>query len=179
LNTLSKSTFSLILLAGVLVLPACGSKNSVKSETPGQNIVQPALTPESTIEPYKETTVISSSDDSSAPRPRHSYSKEPNDVKTEVVAAAPAKPVAEAVTPAPAASPVVAKTETKSGSFWLWILAAILALGGGYYFWTKKSPRRKGHPLPPMGGLSPVSGFTAMKDKVQSSKPSFWTKKLF
>ena len=100
-------------------------------------------------------------------------------LKTEAVAAAPAKPVAAAVTPVPVVSPVAAKTENKSGSLWLWILAVILVLGGGYYFWTKKSSRRKGHPLPPMGGLSPVSGFTAMKDKVQSSKPSFWTKKLF
>jgi hypothetical protein len=178
LNTLSKYTFGSILFASVLVLPACGSKNSVKSETPGQNIVQPAQTPGSTIEPYKETTIISDSADSKPVRRVHAYSEKSSDVQNQTAVASSEKPTPVA-TPAAVAAPVNAQPEKKSGSKWLWILIAVAALGGGYYLYAKKSPRRKGHPLPPMGGLSPVSGFTAMKDKVQSSKPSFWTKKLF
>jgi len=73
-------------------------------------------------------------------------------------------------------------TPKKSASHWPLIVAGIALVAAlGFYFWTKKAPPHNDFPLPPMGGLSPVGGFTAMRDKVQqnSKKRSIWTKKIF
>ena len=70
------------------------------------------------------------------------------------------------------------------GSHWLlWILVLLVVGLIGWYFWSKSQEgHHPGQPAPPMGGLSPVSGFTAVKDQIEEengSKPSFWNKKLF
>ena len=71
------------------------------------------------------------------------------------------------------------------GSHFLLIIFLVLVVAGiGWYFWTKNQPMddHPDHPMPPVGGLSPVSGFTAVKDKIEeadSSETSFWSKKLF
>jgi hypothetical protein len=70
----------------------------------------------------------------------------------------------------------------KSGSHWLWWILLILVVGGvGYYFWDK-SRSDSSMPMPPTGGLSPVSGFTAVKDRIEDeaeAHTSIWTRKLF
>ena len=93
------------------------------------------------------------------------------------------------VSPIPTGIPTpinfTATTETtpkKSGSHWPLILAIIALLAAiGFYLWTKKAPPHNDFPLPPMGGLSPVGGFTAMRNKVkqENKKKSLWNKKVF
>jgi hypothetical protein len=75
-------------------------------------------------------------------------------------------------------------TDKKSGSHWVLWAIGILAVGGiGYVVWSKTQSEESIQPMPPVGGLSPVSGFTAVKDRIeenfQPAEPSFWSKKLF
>ena len=120
------------------------------------------------------------------------YTKHPNPVRHHVTRHAVKEPIMAVITPmsATAATPVSIPvslsadnkmTQKKSSSHWPLIVAGIALVAAlGFYFWTKKAPPRNDFPLPPMGGLSPVGGFTAMRNKVQPEikNQSIWTKKI-
>ncbi len=58
-----------------------------------------------------------------------------------------------------------APVQKSGGSHWFLWLLVILVLGGiGWYFWSKNQSDNHTpiQPMPPTGGLSPVSGFTAV-----------------
>lgn len=61
-----------------------------------------------------------------------------------------------------------APASRSSGSSWLWWLLLILACACGYYLWKKRKEKNTAvfpggapapQPAPPLGGLSPVSGY--------------------
>jgi hypothetical protein len=174
---LTRYTFSFILLASAMVLTACGNKAAVKSEKPGQTVLEQA-TPIST----ESSSIQAPSVASETSRPVRPYAKRTSSSKTSATAEAPTAEAKTPEKPAPASVPArtpVTATEKKTGYTLPLILIALVLAGGGYYLWSKKS-HRKNRPLPPHGGLSPVSGFTALKDRVHSDSPkkiSFWSKK--
>jgi hypothetical protein len=69
----------------------------------------------------------------------------------------------------------------KSGSHWfLWLVVLALLGLGAYWYWShRKEDDSPYQPQPPVGGLSPVSGFTARKKMPESKKTSFWKRNLF
>jgi hypothetical protein len=80
------------------------------------------------------------------------------------------------------AAPAPVKKKSGGSRWLLWLLGAVALAGAGWYLWSKKHPPDSSEPMPPVGGLSPVSGFTAVKDNIEEespSEPSFWSKKLF
>ena len=186
MNTLTQRlTFLALLGISLLFLPACGSKDTVKS----QQVAETVLNPEPTAVPTTTSHIAMPTDQTdNGPTSYVEKIKRTKDSKiisttpsvTEVVTAAtpqatppPAPPME---TPAP---PVKAK-----GSGWFWWVLILLAIGGGgWYFWSEsRSDNHPHQPNPPTGGLSPVSGFTALKNKNEGNsktKTSFWFKKLF
>ena len=114
----------------------------------------------------------------------HAYVEKVGAAKNASDSAVPA-----AANPAPAASSnppmdTAANTDKKSGSHWILWAIGLLAVGGiGWVVWSKTQSEESIQPMPPVGGLSPVSGFTAVKDQIEEdsrpSETSFWSKKLF
>lgn len=160
-----------------MVLTACGNKAAVKSEKPAQTVL------EQTTPVSNDTSSIQAPSMGSEAKhaPAHSYAKRSSTTKAPVAEVqTPETKAPEKPAPAPARTPI-ATTQKKSGYALPIILLLLIAVAIGFYFWSKGS-RRKSRPLPPHGGLSPVSGFTAMKDRVQKDAPkrsSFWSKKTF
>ena len=169
------------------LLPACGNKSNVQSEKAPETVLNkenPELTPVSNgnqeIGLPGESTGI------------HTYvekihrtkgSKSGTTITTTPITSTATTPVP---TPATNQTPVVetaAPVKKSGGSHWfIWLLVVVLLGLVGWYFWSKSREGHPGQPMPPTGGLSPVSGFTALKDKIEEeseSKPSFWSKKIF
>lgn len=89
---------------------------------------------------------------------------------TPVAAAAAANnappPADQAAAASPVEStPVEASANGKGGFPWIWILLLILLAVGAWYYWHSKKTARPSllQPHPPLGGLSPVSGFTGRR----------------
>jgi hypothetical protein len=86
---------------------------------------------------------------------------------------------------APPMETTAAPVKKSGGSHWFLWLLVLVALGGiGWYFWQKNQEDAFTHnqPKPPTGGLSPVSGFTAVRSHIEDDEkktPSIWTRKLF
>jgi hypothetical protein len=111
------------------------------------------------------------------PKPREFVEKVT--VKTQPVVAAAPEPTATVVPvvaaseepPAASASPLEAApmeaAQNKGGFPWLWFLLLILVGVGAWYYWKTKKQHRPTllQPHPPLGGLSPVSGFTGRRRK--------------
>jgi LPXTG-motif cell wall-anchored protein len=160
-----------------MVLTACGNKAAVKSEKPAQTVLEQA-TPVST----ETSSIQAPSMGTEVKRVHHSYAKKsPVEGSSSTSTTSPA--IAETKSPekpapAPARTPITA-SDKKSSNLWLILLGLAVVGGAGYYLVSRKSSR-KNRPLPPHGGLSPVSGFTAMKDRVRNDAPksSFWSKKI-
>ena len=171
----------LLLLLGIALvsLPACGSKNTVKSENPPETVLNPENTPTA------EEGVPSN-------RPAGSYVEKIKKASPKTYAALNSQ-TPQAATPSvttqstPNNTPsmeTAVPVQKKGGSSWIWWVLLILALGGaGWYFWSKNQAEAdSSRPKPPTGGLSPVSGFTAVKDRIENDTEetqSIWTKKLF
>jgi hypothetical protein len=193
LNTLAKNLFLLLLLSSAFIFPACGSKE-VKSEKASttvlksstQTVAPPMIVMTATVTAAStQTAVINASS-------THSYTKQVF-AKHHAFPHTAKQPMMAAVTPLVSAVPTFATTavtfanaseptQKKSGSHWPLIVAGIALVAAlGFYFWTKKAPPHNDFPLPPMGGLSPVGGFTAKRNKIQQEpkKESIWAKKLF
>lgn len=173
----------------VTLLPACGNKSNVQSEKAPETVLNeetPVMTPVSNgnqeIGLPGESTGI------------HTYVEKIHRTKNPktgtTITTTPLASTTTATTPVP--TPMVHQTpvmETtapvkKSGGFhwFIWLLVLILVGFLGWYFWNKSREGHPGQPMPPTGGLSPVSGFTALKDKIEDeseSKPSIWFKKIF
>jgi hypothetical protein len=192
LRTSTKNLFLLLLLSSTLILPACGSKE-VKSEQNSTTNLKSAEQTEPTMAVINPTATVASTPITPVHvYSTHSYAKRtvpkhhalPQGVKQPMIAAV--TPLVTPVPTSPTAAVTFAKavepTRKKSGSHWPLIIAIIaLAAALGFYFWTKKTPPHDDFPLPPMGGLSPVGGFTAMRNKVQHKpkRKSIWNKKIF
>lgn len=184
MNTLQRNFALLLLLAcSVLFLPACGGGNVQSNKAP-ETVLNTEPTPDST--PVSSGT---SSDNTSVNTyVEKSYvshikrSKGPNSTTTITTTPTDATPVVTAVV-AQQNTPVAETPKKSGGSHWfLWLLVVLVLLGIGWYFWAKNQEDDFGQPKAPTGGLSPVSGFTAVKDQIEEeakSAPSIWTKKLF
>jgi hypothetical protein len=180
LYTLKRLTLFWILLgSSTLLLPACGSKETVRTQKAPETVLNPeAAAP--------------------APVPVESRSV-PVKAYTQKIHTAPKSPAVHpaAATPPPAttAAPTIpeqtpsmetpAPPPHKGGFPWLLAVLAALVLGGtAWYFVSKKRSEEppSNQPLPPTGGLSPVSGFTGSRGldgDGTDRKPSFWSKKIF
>jgi hypothetical protein len=199
LNTLTKNLLLLLLLSGTFIFPACRNQE-VKSQKTSETVLKSGneitMTPTAGIDsslffPQPTATTTPS------PTPTHSYTQHHSFVKHHVRPHVVKQPIMAAITPlvSPIPTPTAVTTTSsanftadsemprkKSGSHWPLILAGIVLVAAlGFYFWTKKNPPHNDFPLPPMGGLSPIGGFTAMRNKVQpkTKKQSIWTKKTF
>lgn len=174
MNTLRRIPLFLIFFgAAALLLPACGSKSTVKSEKASETV----LNPEST------TTDIGTEDSSSDSYVAKIHSKKNTDSASTVATDGSATTTAPVASGTPAMETAAPVEKGGFPSWLLWVLA-IAALGGvGYYVWAKRqAEEQSSQPMPPVGGLSPVSGFTALKDHIEEetlSKSSIWSKKLF
>ena len=190
MNTLTRSWLFLILMGiAVTFLPACGSKTNVKSEKAPETVLNdetPVMTPVSNGNaeiglPGENTSI-------------HTYVEKIHRTKSPksgtTITTTPLASTTTAMTPVPTPAanqtPVMETTapvKKSGGSHWLiWILVILVLALIGWYFWNKSREGHPGQPMPPTGGLSPVSGFTALKDKIEDeteSKPSIWSKKIF
>jgi hypothetical protein len=192
LSTSTKNLFFLLLLSSALILPACGSKE-VKSEQNSTTALKSSAETAPTMVVMTPTITIASTQTTAANvYANHSYTKKriakhralPQSTKQPMMAA-----ITPSISPVPTAATIAVTfahanepVRKKSGSHWPLIIAIIILVAAlGFYFWTKKTPPHNDFPLPPMGGLSPVGGFTAMKNKIQQEpkKQSIWTKKIF
>lgn len=181
--------FLVLLIAAGFVFPACGSKGTVKSQNTSETVLNAESTPSSNgmsdIGIPGENTPVHTYVEKIRHR-RASKTSPSLTAQTNTTAAAP--------TPAMALQNIPIKTPTmetasplkaNGGSHWfLWVLVVLILGGIGWYFWSKKQSEGShypGQPKPPVGGVSPVSGFMAVKDRIadDSDKPSFWSKKLF
>jgi hypothetical protein len=186
LNTYIRNAMFLILLASaVALLPACASKTNVNSEKPPETVLNPEETPVPSVSHEKQDIG----------NPTSSYTENLHRTKgansTTTVSTTPVSANSLASTPVAATTPLqtpmdtTAPVQRSGGSHWFLWLLVILVLGGiGWYFWSKSQSDSQTpiQPLPPTGGLSPVSGFTAVKEQIEDevdSKPSFWSQKLF
>jgi hypothetical protein len=183
LNTLTQRTLFLVLLGSALLfLPACGSKSTVNTQkapetvlNPESSSIQNAGMPEGNgpAKSYVEKVSHRGSKSASNGMPVSSTSN----VSTPAATAQ--------ITPNNTPSMETSAPVKKSGhASWLWV-PLVLALGGliGWYFWSKnRTDDHPSQPMPPVGGLSPVSGFTAVRDKIEDdseTETSIWSKKLF
>jgi hypothetical protein len=194
LNTLTKNLFLLLLLSTAFILHACGS-SEIKSQKTAQNILKsytPVPTPPMVAMTATATPAVSPTPSVNESSSNHTYTNKSASIKHHTAPHAIHQPIMAAITPLAAFSPTPITTAIsfatttepapkKSGTHWPLIIAGLaLAAALGFYFWTKKAPPHNDFPLPPMGGLSPVGGFTGMKNKVkqETKKQSFWNKKV-
>jgi hypothetical protein len=183
LNTLIQRIFFLVFLGSALLsLPACGSKSTVNSQKPNETVLNPEATP------------VSSGDFGNTPvntyveKVGHKKSSKSSSQTIGMASTISSSTAAATTQNTPNNTPVMetAAPPVKKGghSSWLWWILLVLILAGiGWYFWSKNQPdEHPAQPMPPVGGLSPVSGFTAVKDQIEdesSPEPSFWTRKIF
>ncbi len=192
---MTKNSFLLLLLSATFILHACGS-SEVKSQKTAQSILKSYTavpTPPMVAMTATATVSVSQTPSVNGSSSNHTYSNKTAGPKHHTAPHAINQPIMAVITPLAASSPTPIATAIsfatttepapkKPSSHWPLIIAGIaLAAALGFYFWTKKAPPHNDFPLPPMGGLSPVGGFTGMKSKVkqETKKQSLWNKKVF
>ncbi len=181
-------TFLAFLAFAVVLLPACGGSGNVKSQKAAETVLSPEASP---------TPVATASSDLGIAGEKHEAPintyvekiKRTKNGKETKITLTPGTPAATPETAAAAATPNTAPPvdasvpPAKGGSHWIWWVLLVLALGGiGWFLKNKSQSGDYSQPNPPVGGLSPVSGFTGVKNKIEDetdSEPSIWTKKLF
>ncbi len=168
--------FLILLATAVVFLPACGSKDNVKSEKAPETVLNP-----------EETPVASDNSVTSPVKKAHPTKVAPSSAAaaSAVTVSTPSStPIAPQTTPQVSMDTTTPVQKTSHFHWFLWLLV-ILVLGGiGWYFWSKSQEDHQNptQPMTPTGGLSPVSGFTAVKECIEDeadSKPAFWSKKIF
>ncbi len=161
----------------VAFLPACGSKNNVKSEKAPETVLNPEETPLATVSGEKPK--------SSRVHHAAKIAKSVPGIQTPVIVGTPSSSPMAAQTTPQVSMDTTTPVQTRGHFHWFLWLLVLLAIGAiGWYFWSKNQERinTPTQPMPPSGGLSPVSGFTALKEHIQDEpdlKPSFWSKKIF
>jgi len=167
--------FLILLGAASLLLPACGGGSNVKSQK----------APETVLNSEPSADESSASDEDSSDSYVSSIKSKKGSSSEASAAESTAGEASEIQAPSTAQTPAMeTAAPVKKGSNWLWwaLLALVLA-GAGYLTWKKRrSEEHSAQPMPPVGGLSPVSGFTAVKDRIEedpSEGTSLWSKKLF
>jgi hypothetical protein len=188
LNTLTQRLVLLLFLgSAMLLLPACGSKNEVKTEKAPETVLNPESTP---VSSEASKTDIGMPGDHN---PENSYTeriKRTKGPKGTKITLTPSTDISTSSVATPASTPnqtpaveTPAPVTRSGGSHWFWWVLLIVVLGGvGYYFYSKSQSGGPFQPNPPTGGLSPVSGFTAVQDRIEDesqAEPSIWTRKLF
>ncbi|HUO57770.1 MAG TPA: hypothetical protein VMV05_06300 [bacterium] len=196
MNTLThRLTFFALLIAAALVLPACGSKGEVKSQKAPETVLSPESTP---TEVPTTTTAdtgmpVENEKPESAPASYVEKIKRTKGTNKIVSTSTPdSAAITQASTPqnTPMQPPIMdTSTPTspkKGGSGWvMWVLLVLVGGGGGWYFWSKRQEAslvNPNQPKPPVGGLSPVSGYTGKRTEYEAKDPaktSIWFKKLF
>jgi hypothetical protein len=176
LNSTTKNLVLLLLLSATFILPACGSKE-VKSEKVPETVLKSntdTIAPPVTLMTETSTPTVVASVWVNA------YTKHTKLTRHHSHSHAVKEPIMAAATPlvlpksTPVTTPINFSTDNetpkkKSGSHWFLILSGLVLVAAlGYYFWTKKAPPQNNYPLPPMGGLSPVGGFNAMRNKIRT-----------
>jgi hypothetical protein len=189
LNTLTQRLILLAFIGSALLfLPACGSKNNVKSQKAPETVLNPEVTPVSS-----GTADIGMPGEKDHGTPINTYVEKIKRTKGAKGTKITLTPSTESSTPVtttaqtqPNQTPAMetaAPVAKSGGAHWIWWVILIVVLGGiGWYFWSKSQSGEHSQPMPPTGGLSPVSGFTAVKDRIEDDsevETSFWTKKLF
>jgi hypothetical protein len=182
-------------------LPACGSQNTVKNDQNKETVLNPETTPVSSgtenLGVPGENTSINTYVKNGNQSPTKSYVEKIHRTKgpksKTTITTTPVTSNENVETPVPTTvttpkeTPQVespAPMKKAGGSHWLlWTLVVLVLAGIGYYFWNKSQDNKPPTmPAPPTGGLSPVSGFTAIKGKIEDlekRKPSIWFKKIF
>lgn len=177
MNTIQRTLFLVLLGSALLFLPACGTKSG-ETQKPPETVLNPEATPvpetDNGVKPEKSYVVKFHK----AKQVKGVQAASTTNVTTPV-ATAQNTPMS---TPSMEASAPVKKAG-HAALLW-WILLVVILAVVGWYFWSKnRGDDHPSQPLPPTGGLSPVSGFTAVKDKIEEDpleeKPSFWNRKLF
>lgn len=183
MNTLTRRTLCLVLLGSALLfLPACGSKSTVNTQKPPETVLNPE-TPSSKTDMGMPTSnsPVKSYTERVHKGPKSASKGMPVSSTSNVSTPA----VTAQITPNNTPSMETSAPVKKSGhTSWLWWVLLVLVLAGiGWYFWSKNQPDdHPSQPMPPVGGLSPVSGFTAVQDKIEDDsekETSIWSKKLF
>ncbi len=185
----------LLLGAFIVLLPACGG-NEIKGQKPPETVLNPDTSSTSSETSSQPKTNFNFD---TATRPvgksvARSYKekitrvKGPKSVQTVQVGTTPevtsnnstptVVPISDQSQPPMEGS---ANQKPKHGSHWfLWLVVLALLGGGAYWYWShRKEDDSPYQPQPPVGGLSPVSGFTARKKMPEPKKISFWKRNLF
>ncbi len=186
--------FLLVFGLSLLLLPACGNKNAVKSQKANETVLNINSTPTPQANSWVDIGMADETKNTEAV-PRSYTEKIKSEPEAPAMAAAPNSISIASLppTPIPTAPNVpmkspsienIAPVKKNVGTYLILWFLVILALGGaGYYFWSKtRVEEPSGQPQKPLGGLSPVSGFTAIRgrlEKKKKAKKSFWLKKIF
>ena len=183
--------FLALLAASILLLPACGGSGNVKSQKASETVLNPESTPAPTSSGTADIGMPGEQDHGTPINTYVEKIKRSKGAKGTKITLTPST-AAAATTPetapqtTPAQTPAMETTVTPvktGGSHWiLWTILVVAAAGIGWFFWSKNQSGDSGQPNPPVGGLSPVSGFTGVKNDIEddsNSEPSFWSKKLF
>jgi hypothetical protein len=190
LNTLAQRLVLLVFIGSAsLLLPACGSQN-VKSQKASETVLNAEPTPAAAS---SGTADIGMPSENGNGTPINTYTEKIKRTKTNKgtkITLTPSTAVSITTDLAPQTTPketpameTPAPIVKSGGSHWIWWILLIVVLGGiGWYFWSKNQSDDHSQPMPPVGGLSPVSGFTAVKDRIEDDSETetpFWSKKLF
>jgi hypothetical protein len=183
LNTLVQRFLFLALLGcASLLLPACGSNNgAVKSQKNSETVLNPENSSSNGTAdigiPGEHSTSVNTYVE------KVGRSKKKSGATASVSSSTPLATTQTTPNQTPAMDPVTPVKKTGKSSKLLWLLLVPILAGIGWYFWSKNQPHdHPSQPMPPVGGLSPVSGFTAVKDQIEDEsapETSFWFKKLF
>lgn len=182
----SAQRFLPLILLGIaaLFLPACGGSGNVKSQKAPETVLNGDTTTTSSssgtadIGMPGENTPVNTYEAKIGARKRSNSTASTSSTLSSTPAA-----TTQSTPDQTPAMEAAAPPKKSGGSHWLlWLLLAIVVAGGAWYFWSQKQAEDSSQPMPPVGGLSPVSGFTGVKDHIEDetqAETSFWSKKLF
>lgn len=182
-----RAIFLAFLGSAVVLLPACGSNQNVKSEKAAETVLSPETTPVAPANSDMGTVGEKNNAPLNAYTENIKRSKNGKDTKITLTPGTPAATPETTPASTPIAAPVMDVTvppaAKSGGSHWIWWVLLVLVLGGvGWFLKNRSESGDYSQPNPPVGGLSPVSGFTGVKNNIEDetdSKTSFWSKKLF
>jgi hypothetical protein len=176
----------LLVLCGLFVT-ACGN-SEVRNQKAPETVLNPDATP--TDQPTPEAIAVVTPQAEQPVRIHHHYvakalpvavTPTPTVVAAQVQATPTVVPTPIVSQPMPPVETTVAPKPKRGTNWLLWILILIILIVAGVwgYFRYLEMKEDSHQPQPPVGGLSPVSGFTGQKHLRKAKKPRFWNRKLF